>query len=298
MNGHVTDIQRFSLHDGPGIRTTVFLKGCNMHCSWCHNPETIGFSNDLLYYDKNCIHCGYCLEVCKNQVHLSGENGIHLIDKSKCRLCGECVKGCFAEALKFAAREVSEDDVMREILSDRAYYEESGGGVTLSGGEALCQAQFVERIVDRCREEKISVAVETNLLHDFEKIKPILKKLNLVMFDIKIFNDDEHKKHTGVSNRLVLENAKKLDELGVPFIVRTPLIPGATDSNENILAIAEFASALKNLVVYELLNFNPLGSSKYTAIDKTNLFADAKSLPKERLSEIYELTKQFNVKIR
>ena len=298
MNGNITDIQRFSLHDGPGIRTTVFFKGCNMRCSWCHNPETIGFKNDLLYYDKNCIHCGYCLDTCKNGVHSVSTNGAHQIDKNKCLLCGECVKGCFSEALKFAARSVSADEVMQEIIADRAYYEESGGGVTLSGGEALCQAEFAESIIDRCRKERISVAVETNLLHDFDKIKHILKKLDLVMFDIKIFDDEEHKKHTGVSNKLVFENAKKLDELGVPFIVRTPLIPGVTDSNENILAIAEFTSILKNLSVYELLNFNPLGGSKYTAIDKNNHFADAKPLSKERLSELAELTKNYNVKIR
>ena len=298
MNGIITDIQRFSLHDGPGIRTTVFLKGCNMRCDWCHNPETISFTNNILYYNKNCIHCGHCLEVCKSGVHSVGENGEHLIDRNKCILCGECAKGCFAEAIKLASREVDEDEVMNEILSDRAYYEESGGGVTLSGGEALCQAEFVGRIADRCRKENISVAVETNLLHDFDRIAPILKKLDLVMFDIKIFDDGEHKKHTGVSNKLVLENAKKLDGLGIPFIVRTPLIPGATDSNENILAIAEFTSGLKNLVVYELLNFNPLGSSKYTAIDLSNQFADAKPLPKERLNQLAELTKNYNVKIR
>ena len=298
MNGNITDIQRFSLHDGPGIRTTVFLKGCNMKCLWCHNPETINFRNDLMYYDRNCIHCGFCLNTCENGVHTVSSGGQHLIDKSKCQLCGKCVKGCFSEALKFAARSVSADEVMQEVLADRAYYEESGGGVTLSGGEALCQAEFVECIIDRCREEKINVAVETNLLHDFEKIAPILKKLDLVMFDIKIFDDAEHKKYTGVSNKLILENAKKLDGLGVPFIVRTPLIPGATDSNENILAIAEFTASLKNLAVYELLNFNPLGGSKYTAIDKSNPFADAKPLSKERLAELAELTKDYNVKIR
>ncbi len=298
MNGNITDIQRFSLHDGPGIRTTVFLKGCNMCCVWCHNPETISFGNDLLFYEKNCIHCGYCLGICENGAHSLDQNGVHAIDRSKCKLCGKCVAGCFSEALKFASRSVSEDEVMKEILSDRAYYEESGGGVTLSGGEALCQLEFAERIIDRCKAEKISVAVETNLLHDFEKIEHILKKLDLVMFDIKIFDGDEHKKYTGVSNTLILENAKKLDGLGIPFIVRTPLIPGITDSNENILAIAKFTSGLKNLTVYELLNFNPLGASKYSALNTDNRLKDAKPLSKERLEEIAELTKNFNVKIR
>ena len=298
MYGYITDIQRFSLHDGPGIRTTVFLKGCNMKCLWCHNPETISFKNNLMYYDRNCIHCGFCLDTCENGVHTVSRGGQHLIDKSKCLLCGKCVNGCFSEALKFAARNVSAEEVMQEILADRAYYEESGGGVTLSGGEALCQAEFAECIVDKCREEKINIAIETNLLHDFDKIKHILKKLDLVMFDIKLFDGKEHKKYTGVSNEVILENAKKLDELDVPFIIRTPLIPGATDSNENILAIAKFTSSLKNLLVYELLNFNPLGSSKYTAIDQNNLFADAKPLSTERLAELAELTKDYKVKIR
>ena len=193
MLGNVTDIQRFSLNDGNGIRTTVFLKGCNMRCGWCHNPETIDFENNIMLYEKNCIKCGYCFKACSNGAHIV-EDGIHKINSQKCTLCGRCVSVCYAEALKFASKRMSVDEVMCEITQDMPYYEKSGGGVTVSGGEALCQAEFVEKLVDECKKRGINVAVETNLFHDFLKIEEILKKLDMIMFDIKLMDEELHKK--------------------------------------------------------------------------------------------------------
>ena len=233
-----------------------------MRCEWCHNPETIDFENTILLYENNCIGCGKCFSVCPNGAH-GVKDGKHVIDKEKCKRCGKCVDVCYAEAIRFSARKMSTEEVVAEIVQDIPYYENSGGGVTLSGGEALCQAEFAESIIDECRKRKISTAVETNLCHDFDKIKGILKKVDLIMFDIKMMDSDQHRKYTKVGNELILENAKKADELGVPMIVRTPLIPGVTDSDENLIEIAKFVSGLKNAVRYELLNFNPLGGSKY-----------------------------------
>lgn len=296
MNGNVTDIQRFSLNDGDGIRTTVFLKGCNMRCRWCHNPETIKPVNDILLYESSCIHCGKCFSVCPRGAHRLDEN-VHFIDKDKCTGCGRCVDICYAEALKFSSKSMSVEEVMFQILQDKAYYEMSGGGVTLSGGEVFCQSEFAEAIIDACREEGIAAAVETNLLHDFKSIEHILRKLSMVMFDIKLFDRELHKKYTGVDNEIIFENAKKLDKLGVPLVVRTPLIPGVTDTEDNLLRTAEFVSGLKNARYFELLNFNPLGESKYIALRYDNEFRNARPLNQKQLERISELLKEYKIKI-
>lgn len=296
-SGLVTDIQRFSLNDGPGIRTTVFLKGCNMKCSWCHNPETISHKKELMFYKNKCIGCGRCFNTCPSGVH-SVVDGVHVIDREKCTLCGKCVELCYAEALVFSASEKTSDEVMFEILQDKIYYDESNGGVTLSGGEVTCQKDFALEIIEKCKQNGIKTAIETNLLLPFDQIKDLLAAVDLVMFDIKIFDGEEHKKHTLVDNKKILENVKKLDELGVPFIVRTPLIPNVTDSLENLSAIAEYISATKNLLCYEILNFNPLGASKYESLAKDNEFAAAKPFVNEKLNELAKQLEKFNIKVK
>ena len=295
--GLITDIQRFSLNDGPGIRTTVFFKGCNMRCSWCHNPETISPKKEIMFYASKCIGCGRCFSVCPDGLHKL-ENDEHVIDREKCLLCGKCVSECYAEALVFSAKERSVDEVFDEILQDKVYYDESNGGVTLSGGEVTCQKEFALSIVEKCKQTGIKTAIETNLFLSFEKIEDLLSAVDLVMFDIKIFDDNEHKKHTLVSNKQILENVKKLDGLGVPFIVRTPLIPSITDSIENLSAIAEFISPLKNLLYYEILNFNPLGASKYTSLADENKFDGVKPFEKGTLDGIAEELSKFGIKVK
>ena len=287
MYGMITDIQRFSLNDGPGIRTTVFLKGCNLHCAWCHNPETIRKKNELMVYPANCIGCGHCVPVCPSGAR-SIAAGVLQFDRSRCTACGACAAVCFPGALKMAGRSVSVAEVMGEILQDRAYYADSGGGVTLSGGELFCQAEFADALIDACREEKIPVAVETNLNWQFESARPILEKLDLIMFDVKIFDSVEHKRWTGVENAELLDNARRLDTLDRPLIARTPLIPGATDSAENIRAIAGFLRNFRNLRCYELLNFNPLGDSKYRALEEKNPFVSARPQKPEALNRLRE----------
>lgn len=287
MYGMITDIQRFSLNDGPGIRTTVFLKGCNLHCAWCHNPETIRKKNELMVYPANCIGCGHCVPVCPSGAR-SIAAGVLQFDRSRCTACGACAAVCFPGALKMAGRSVSVEEVMGEILQDHAYYADSGGGVTLSGGELFCQAEFADALIDACRKEKIPVAVETNLNWQFESVRPILEKLDLIMFDVKIFDYVEHKRWTGVENAELLDNARRLDTLNRPLIARTPLIPGATDSAENIRAIAGFLRNFRNLRCYELLNFNPLGESKYRALEEKNPFVSARPLKPEALTRLQE----------
>ncbi len=296
-NALITNIQRFSLNDGDGIRTTVFFKGCNMNCSWCHNPETIAHHTELLFYENKCIGCGKCYDACALRAH-KGVDGIHTIARDICINCGKCAEICYAEALEMCGRRMSVDDIMREVRQDIAYYKNSGGGVTLSGGEVLCQRDFAIALCDAIKSEGISAAVETNLHFDFDFARALLEKCDLIMCDIKLYDDRAHTEHTGVPNKLILDNIKKLDELSVPVIVRTPLIPGITDSDENICAIADYIKNMKNLRRYELLNFNPLGEGKYKALGKPNAHEKARPLSSDRLSHIKELLGASGIKYK
>ena len=285
MKALITDIQRFSLTDGDGIRTTVFLKGCNMRCSWCHNPETLSSHPELMFYRNKCIGCGRCFEICPTGAHkvIDGE---HVIDRELCTSCGKCAEICYAEALATCGKEMSVSEVMEQVIQDKPYYDNSNGGVTISGGEVLCNLDFARELAVECNKNGISVAIETNLSFPYEAIEPLLLSLDAIMFDIKLADDGEHKKHTGISNKTVIENAYKLDKLGIPLTVRTPLIPGVTDTVENVTAVAKLICGLKNLVRYELLNFNPLGEGKYKGLDKRNAHEDARPLDEDRLEEL------------
>ena len=256
MKAFITDIQRFSLSDGPGIRTTVFLQGCNMRCGWCHNPETILARPVEMFYREKCIGCGKCAE------------------------------GCTADARMMSSREMTVDEVMAHIRQDRRYYEESGGGVTVSGGEPLLQADFVSALADACHAEGFKIAVETNMSLPWAQIEPVLKKMDLVMCDIKLNATVEHMKHTGLDNQSVFNSVGRTSLLGVPMIVRTPLIPGITDSVDNLKPIAEYIAKMDNIVRYELLNFNPLGGSKREALQEADPCKGLQPLTSERLEEL------------
>lgn len=233
----VVDIERAAIHDGPGIRTTVFFKGCPLKCIWCHNPECISYNKEIMYYPEKCIGCGMC------------------------------EKGCYSGAKVVCGREMTAEEIFSQIILDKPYYGKDGG-VTFSGGEALTYPEMLKSLIALCKKEGINTAVETSLyVYD----EDILKSLDLVMADLKIWDDEEHKKYTGVSNAVIKGNFKKLDKLGVPFVVRTPLIPGITDSIENIKSIRNFVKDFKNIKNYELLPYNPLGNSKLEALGKTSV---------------------------
>lgn len=288
MKGLISNIQRFSLTDGDGIRTTVFFKGCNMKCGWCHNPETLSGAPELMFYESKCIGCGKCFAACPEGAH-SVVDGKHIIDREKCTACGKCAAVCYAEALVMCGKEMTVDEVLREVRQDKAYYDSSKGGVTLSGGEVLCQRDFAMALADACHAEGISVALETNLCFAFDYIKPLAEKADLIMCDLKLMDEAAHKANTGVSNVNILKNIKLLDTLGIPMIVRTPLIPGVTDGEGNLGRIAAFLGDMKNLVRYEVLNFNPLGEGKYKSLDTHNPYEAARPLGEARLMEIRAL---------
>ena len=252
----VVNIQRFSLCDGPGIRTTVFLQGCNMRCAWCHNPETIPLKPVELFYREKCIGCGKCAE------------------------------GCTAGARVMSSHAMTVDEVMREIRQDKLYYDESGGGVTVSGGEPSLQADFVCALAEACHAEGIKIAVETNMSLPWAQIEPMLRKMDLIMCDIKVNATVEHKKFTGLDNQTIFNSIGRASRLGIPIIVRTPLIPGATDAPENLKPIAEYIAKMDNILRYELLNFNPLGGAKHEALSEKVPYDGVKPLSSERLVEL------------
>lgn len=285
VTAFITNIQRFSLNDGPGIRTTVFLQGCNMNCAWCHNPEMIDMHPVLMFYENKCVGCGTCFKVCPTGAH-QVVDGKHIIDRTVCTSCGTCAESCFADALMMSSRQFSVAEVMAEIRQDKLYYDRSGGGVTVSGGEATLQGAFIEQLADACHAEGIEIAVETNASLPYDRLERMLSKMDLIMCDLKLVDSRLHKRFTGIENHMIFNTVGRMSTLGIPLIVRTPLIPGATDSIENLQAIVAYLAKLQNIRCYELLNYNPLGSSKRIAIDEQDPFGQCKPFSTEQLDEL------------
>ena len=281
--GVLTAIQRFSLHDGPGIRSTVFFKGYNMRCAWCHNPETLRVEPEVLYYRSKCVGCGACAQVCPSH---RVEGGKMVYDRAACADHGACAQVCFSGALEMCGKEYTVQDVLHEVMQDVDYYAQSGGGVTLSGGEVLLQPQFAAELLSALHKEGVHTAIESNLNVDFSTLEALLPDLDLVMCDLKLWDEDAHRRWTGAGNARIRENIARLSRSGKPFIVRTPVIPGVNDSEAEIAAIAGFVGQLPGLAYYELLNFNPLGGSKYQALDVDNAFAGARPLSEERMQAL------------
>lgn len=298
MKGIVTDIQRFSLKDGPGIRTTVFLQGCNMACAWCHNPETIGCKPQLLYYEKNCIQCGKCMEVCPEKALHIAENRIR-VNRGACVRCGRCTRVCFPGALVMSGKTMDTDEVMDEIMQDKDYYRNSGGGVTVSGGEVFMQQDFARQLLDQCKEAQISTAIETNLNTDWKQIEELLPAVDLVMCDVKLMDDKKHQKWTGVSNKRILENLRQLARRLVPMIIRTPVIPGVNQTKEDIGAIARYIKELHgNLIYYELLDFNLLGDMKYKGLEMENHFNGQRPAGEDVLGKLAQAASAQGIPVR
>ena len=281
--GILTAIQRFSLHDGPGIRSTVFFKGCDLRCAWCHNPETLRVEPEVLYYRSKCVGCGACAQVCPSH---TVEGGKMVYDRAACADHGACAQVCFSGALEVCGREYTVQEVLREVMQDVDYYAQSGGGVTLSGGEVLLQPQFAGELLAALHREGVHTAIETNLSVDFSVLEALLPDLDLILCDLKLWDEDAHRRWTGAGNARIRENLTRLPDTGKPFIVRTPVIPGVNDNEAEIAAIAGFVGRLPGLAYYELLNFNPLGGSKYQALDAHNAFADARPLPEARMQAL------------
>lgn len=263
--GTVFGIQRFSIHDGPGIRTTVFLKGCNVSCKWCHNPEGLCREPLVGLNLEKCVRCGACAAVCPNGCHhLDADD--HSIDRSRCAACGKCETVCPEKALELIGKRMSVDEVMRVLLRDRKYYAPDGG-VTFSGGEAMLHREFVLALLERCRAEGIHCALETNGVHSFEKYRAFLPLVDLFLLDYKATDAQVHREYVGCDNAIVLENMRRLHDAGAKVLVRCPIIPGVNDNTDHFDAIARLTLELPDLVGAEILPYHNLGVSKAGRID-------------------------------
>ena len=277
----VFNIKKFSVNDGPGIRTTVFLKGCPLSCIWCHNPESKHAFPELMFAAEKCVMCGKCANVCPQNVHLF-KNNEHVIARENCIGCGKCEEECLYEAVEVAGKKKSVDEVIDEVLKDKIFYETSNGGVTLSGGEPLLQYEFSLEILKRAKQEGLHTAMETCGYTDEERIREIAQYVDLFLFDYKITNEELHKKYTGVSNEKIIHNLKVLNLLGKQIILRCPIIPGINDTDEHFAGIADMANTLSCVSEINVEPYHPLGKSKAEKLGVVYELSDLKFTEEEQ----------------
>ena len=255
--GVVFDIKHYAIHDGPGIRTTVFLKGCPLDCTWCHNPESKHPQPEFMWWPTRCIGCGSCEESCPEGAVTIGDKLV--IDEEKCVRCGSCVDECYAEALELVGREMSVEEVMEEVRRDSTFYRESGGGVTFSGGEPLMQLMFLAELLEACKREGFHTAVDTSGHAEQAALEKIMEYTDLFLYDVKHMDPIQHKKFTGASNELVLSNLALLR--GRAVVVRVPLVPGVNDDEDNVRSMGEYVSGLEFSDLC-LLPYHKVGTEK------------------------------------
>ena len=255
MKATIFDIQRNSYVDGPGIRTTVFFKGCHLRCAWCHNPESQSTAPQMMFYKSKCKGCGKCKEKCPNGT-------------KKCNLCGKCTLYCPHDAREICGKAYTIDEVLKETLKDKSFYENSGGGVTFSGGECMLQIEFLTEVLKACNEKGIHTAVDTAGHVPFESFERIIPYTDLFLYDVKCFDSDKHRQHTGVGNELILANLERLLKTDKAVWVRIPIIPSINDTEEELRHIKAFLYSSKRPEKVELLPYHAMGEHKYAAIGK------------------------------
>lgn len=305
--GLVYDIQSFSVQDGPGIRTTVFLKGCPLRCLWCHSPESQEFYPQLSWIGMRCAGCGNCLKLCANHAislnpipeETADGKSIHkiLIDREKCKNCGLCTQKCYPDALFISGKKYTAEEIVEKVKGDMQFYKNSGGGVTISGGEALSQAEFTLELLKELKGIGIHTAVDTSGFTNPENIKMVIPYTDLFLYDLKHMNSEEHKRLTGVFNEQILENARLIAQKGGKMQIRIPLITDHNDSEKNMHATGLFCKNIKQAItVIQLLPFHDLGKAKYSRIGRNDIFS-VPSVPEKRIEKCREILESYGLKV-
>ena len=283
MKGNIFNIQKFSLHDGPGLRTTVFFKGCPLKCRWCSNPESQSGSVQISYDERECLHCLTCVRLCPEKC-IEHTDGKIMLDRERCSGCLSCVNGCPGRALKAEGELMDSDEIVRVCMQDIDFYEESGGGVTFSGGECFTQSEFAMELAGKLKEKGVHLAAETTGYIERDVFARLAPMFDLLLFDVKHYDSEKHFAHTGVHNELILENLRWAKANGLDVLPRVPVIPGFNDSLEDAVGIAELIKSI-GLEKVQLLPFHPFGERKYELLSREYDFAGLKALRPEELED-------------
>ncbi len=281
--GIVFDIQRFSVHDGPGIRTAVFLKGCNMRCLWCHNPESLRMERQLSYNAEACTGCGACAQVCAFGVHSFGGGG-HMVDRKRCTACGQCVSACPVNALKLFGHEMSSREVVDEVMADEVFYRGSGGGVTFTGGEPTQQFGFLLECLRLCRENGVHTCIETNGLLCAQRLKALAEHMDLFLLDYKATGEELHRRLTGAPGNVAGQALEVLGKLGKPVILRCPVVAGINDGGEHFEAIRRLKRTHSCIVQAEIMGYHAAGRHKWHAIGMDYRLSHLESASKQQIA--------------
>ena len=290
------DLQRYAIHDGPGIRTTVFLKGCPLFCSWCHNPEGRRPEPEIHLFTERCIRCGSCLEVCPIRT-ATAPVSLPMADRPGCTHCGCCADACLSDARRLVGRTTTVHELLDEIERDRPFYEESGGGVTFSGGEPLLQIAFLLECLRACRRRRIHTAVDTCGYTSREQILDVAGQTDLFLYDLKILDEHRHYNETGVPLAPILENLRALDGAGAEILVRVPILPGINDDADNIDAIGALLSSLVRTRCVHLLPYHPMASGKYQRMGVASPPARLPRPSAEQIGEIARHLEEYNLRV-
>ena len=294
--GYIFDIQRFSINDGPGIRTTVFFKGCPLRCIWCSNPESQEQWPQLLYFESLCTRCYRCVEVCPTGATKKSSDGSIEIDRGLCQACGACVEACPAQARVISGRTTSVDEVVEVVRKDELFYRNSGGGVTASGGEPVYQPDFLIELLRQCQRYGLHTTLDTCGYVKWGVMEEILDHTDLVYYDLKHMDTGKHREFTGVGNELILDNARRISQSGKPIVMRLPLIPGYNDSEENIKATAEFVTGIE-VVRLDIVPFHQLGSNKYQRLGRVYQLIGLKPYQEEEIQAFKDTFESYGLEV-
>ena len=294
MIGHYEKLQHYSTKDGPGIRTTVFLCGCNLRCKWCANPELIKSDGNIFYYKEKCQHCGACVNA-SNGTIVFDDVGVK-IDRDKCTNLKQISDLCLYDAYEIIQKDIDSDDLVNRLVKEKIYFDKSGGGVTFSGGEALLQSDFVYECTKKLHENNIHVALDTAGNIDFSKIEKLIKEVDLVLYDVKAYDEDVHIKCTGVSNKLILENLKKINDLGKKIIIRMIIVPKMNDDIQDIKKRIDYCANLENIIQIDFLKYHIYGVGKYEKLGIEYPLKDIGEVSDTLIEEVVNYANSKNIK--